>query len=86
MTGKNSTRVKLNLKARYDELKAAGICVTCGKHKAITDQIRCTYCKKKREDSNRRSYLNKVKKEGLKKSVANQLQKGFGQLLFPDAK
>jgi hypothetical protein len=57
MTGKASRRGKALQKLRYDQLKAAGICVTCGKDKAIVDQIRCTYCKKKREESNRRSYL-----------------------------
>lgn len=84
MTGKNSTRVKLNLKLRYEQLKAAGICVSCGKQPAIVNQIRCTYCKKKREDSNHRSYIKKIKNDARKQSVARQLQKPSGTLLFPE--
>lgn len=84
MTGKASRRGKALQKQRYDDLKAAGLCVTCGKEKAIVNQIRCTHCKKKREDSNHRSYLNRIKKTALKKNIAGQLQRGYGQLFFPE--
>lgn len=82
MTGRQTRRGKSQLKARYDFLKEQGLCVTCGKEPAIKDQIRCTHCKKKREDSNRRSYLKRKKLTAMRKPLSQQLQKGEGTLDF----
>ena len=42
-------------KKRYDRLKAAGICIQCGKEKALPGRIRCKECSQKG-----REYQNKI--------------------------
>lgn len=53
MTGKASLRGKALQKKRYEDLKLAGICVSCGSRPATDSAIRCTECLAKRAKENK---------------------------------
>lgn len=50
-----------NRKARYNAKKAAGICVRCGKRKAESGRVHCTYCLAR----NRRQRENARREKGI---------------------
>lgn len=56
---------------RYIRLKAAGICVKCGKNKAVPGQIHCPYCKIAVKEYNRRANL-KIDRVALSKKQREQ--------------
>lgn len=47
MTENNLRQINKRLRIRYQERKSKGICVTCGKKRAITSEVRCLECKEK---------------------------------------
>ena len=60
MTGKASHRGKALQKDRYEQLKSAGMCVTCGKQKATESSIRCSDCLRRKKVSDNRAKLRKA--------------------------
>lgn len=73
MTGKASHRGKALQKDRYNQLKAAGLCVTC--KKPTSGNIRCDSCQEQRK---RENTIYRLRKKLNKKTNNRQPPNGFG--------
>ena len=57
---------------RRERLKAAGMCVCCGKRKVVEGQVLCPVCKaKNRESQQKYKIIQRIKREAEKARTAN---------------
>ncbi len=60
----NKDKVRQLQRDRIARLKAEGLCVVCGKEKAIDGQTKCDRCRKKNNSHTSHYYAKKVKANG----------------------
>lgn len=63
----NNEKGKTYNRERRERLKAAGMCVCCGKRKAVKERVLCPVCKRKHQESQHKyTIIKRIEREAQK--------------------